>query len=385
VHGEHHTGASGRLPRVIVGIDARAAAEVPAGRGRVVRELLPALDALDTAHRFLLFCREPWEEVDLGPRFRWVTVPLPDPLWHAATAVRASRSCDVFFSTNSYLTAWGLLIPSAVLVHDLIAFVPSARAQTRAARIERATASLAIRRAARLVCNSRSTETDLVRFFPRAAGKTAVLPFAANGRFHKPPVGSELAELTRRYGVEPGAYVLASGTLEPRKNLVRLIHAHARLPQALRRQHPLLIVGPRGWEEEELVRMAAGAPEVLLAGYVPDPDLAGLYAGCSVFCYPSLYEGFGLPVLEAMAAGAAVVTSNVSSLPEVGGDAVAYVSPEDEDSIEAVLERLLSSPEERAELSERGRARAAEYSWERTARQALEELERARDTRAGRE
>jgi glycosyltransferase involved in cell wall biosynthesis len=369
---------------VIVGIDARAAAEVPAGRGRVVRELLPALEELDTPHRFQLFCRTPWEEVNLGPRFRWVTVPLPDPLWHAATAVRASRSCDVFFSTNSYLTAWGLLIPSAVLVHDLIAFVPSARAQTRAARIERATASLAIRRAARLVCNSRSTETDLVRFFPRAAGKTAVLPFAANGRFHKPPVGSELAELTRRYGVEPGAYVLASGTLEPRKNLVRLIHAHARLPQALRWQHPLLIVGPRGWEEEELMRVAAGASEVRLAGFVPDADLAGLYAGCSVFCYPSLYEGFGLPVLEAMAAGAPVVTSQVSSLPEVGGDAVAYVSPEDEDSIEAVLERLLRSPEARAELSERGRARAAEYSWERTARQALEELERARDTRAGR-
>jgi alpha-1,3-rhamnosyl/mannosyltransferase len=368
---------------VIVGIDARAAAEVPAGRGRVVRELLPALDALDTPHTFQLFCRRPWEEGDLGPRFRWVTVPLPDPLWHAAAAVRASRSCDVFFSTNSYLTAWGLLIPSAVLVHDLIAFLPAARAQSRAARIERATAGLAVRRAARLVCNSRSTEIDLVRFFPRAAEKTAVVPFAANDRFHDPPAGAELAAVTRRHGVEPGGYVLASGTLEPRKNLVRLIRAHARLPDELRRGHPLLIVGPRGWEEEELMRVAAGAPEVKLAGYVPDADLAGLYAGCSVFCYPSLYEGFGLPVLEAMAAGAPVVTSLVSSLPEVGGEAVVYVSPQREDSIAAALERLLASPEERAELSERGRARAAEYSWERTARQVCNELELARTRRAG--
>jgi glycosyltransferase involved in cell wall biosynthesis len=368
---------------VIVGIDARAASEVPAGRGRVVRELLPALDALDTPHRFELFCRRPWEEADLGPRFRWVKVPLPDPLWHAATAVRASRSCDVFFSTNSYLTAWGLWIPSAVLVHDLIAFLPGARAQSRAARIEHATAGLAVRRAARLVCYSHSTERDLLRFFPRAAGKTAVVPLAANRRFHDPPGASELTPVTRRYGVEPGGYVLASGTLEPRKNLVRLIRAHARLPDELRSANPLLIVGPRGWEETELMRVAARAPEVRLAGFVPDGDLADLYAGCSVFCYPSLYEGFGLPVLEAMAAGAPVVTSRVSSLPEVGGDAVVYVSPEDEGSIEAALESLLRSPDERAELSARGRARAADYSWERTARQVCEELERAAGPHAG--
>jgi glycosyltransferase involved in cell wall biosynthesis len=358
-------------------MDARAATEVQAGRGRVVRELLPALDALDAPHRFLLFCRRPWEEVELGPRFRWVRVPLPDPLWHAATALRASRGCDVFFSTNSYLTTWGLAIPSAVLVHDLIAFLPAARAQSRAARIERATAGLAVRRAARLVCNSRSTETDLIRFFPRAAGKTAVVPFAADARFHAPPAGAELAAVAGRYGVEPGGYVLASGTLEPRKNLVRLVRAHARLPEELRREHPLLIVGPRGWEEEELLRVAAGAQGVTLAGFVPDADLAGLYAGCSAFCYPSLYEGFGLPVLEAMAAGAPVVTSQVSSLPEVGGDAAIYVHPEDEDSIRAALDELLRAPEKRAELSERGRARAAEYSWERTARRVLEELELA--------
>ena len=342
-----------------------------------MRELLTALGSLEVPHRFELFCRRPWEETDLGPRFRWVTVPLPDPLWHAATAARASRSCDVFFSTNSYLTAWGLLIPSAVLVHDLITFMPAARAQTRAAWIERATAGLAVRRAARLVCYSRSTETDLVRFFPRAAGKTALVPLAANSGFHHPPAGTELAAVTKRHGVEPASYVLASGTLEPRKNLVRLIRAHARLPDELRRRNPLLIVGPRGWEEQELMRAAAGAPDVRLAGYVPDADLAALYAGCSAFCYPSLYEGFGLPVLEAMAAGAPVVTSDISSLPEVGGDAVAYVSPEDEKSIEATLERLLRSPEERAELSRRGRARAAQYSWERTALLMLEELERA--------
>ena len=115
---------------------------------------------------------------------------------------------------------------------------------------------------------------------------------------------------------------------------------------------------------------------------MPDADLAGLYAGCAVFCYPSLYEGFGLPVLEAMATGAPVLTSSVSSLPEVGGEAVAYLEPEDQESMRRALQRLLSSPEERAELSSKGRARSAGYSWERTAKLVCGELETARGARA---
>jgi glycosyltransferase involved in cell wall biosynthesis len=123
---------------------------------------------------------------------------------------------------------------------------------------------------------------------------------------------------------------------------------------------------------------AAGRDEhVRLTGFVPDDQLAALYAGCSVFCYPSLYEGFGLPVLEAMAAGAPVVTSDVSSLPEVGGDAVAYVDPRSDAAIGAALERLLRSPGERRELAERGRERAGGFSWASTARALLAELERA--------
>jgi alpha-1,3-rhamnosyl/mannosyltransferase len=184
-------------------------------------------------------------------------------------------------------------------------------------------------------------------------------------------------EVTARHGVEAGAFVLAAGTLEPRKNLLRLIRAHGALPLELGRAQPLLVVGPRGWEEQEILRDAAGSDGVRLAGFVPDDDLAALYAGCSVFCYPSLYEGFGLPVLEAMAAGAAVVTSRVSSLPEVGGDAVAYADPEDERSIADALERLLRSPGERARLAALARERAGEFSWERTARGVLEQLDGA--------
>jgi alpha-1,3-rhamnosyl/mannosyltransferase len=362
---------------VIIGIDARAAAEVPAGRGRVVRELLPALDALGTEHRFELFCRRPWRDVELGPRFAWKEIALPDPLWHAAAAARARGAMDAFFSTNSYLTAWMLSPPCVILVHDLIAFLPSARGQARATRIERATIRPAIRRAARLVCNSRSTEADLIRLFPRSAGKTSVIGFAAGERFHDPPHGARLAAILDEHGAAEDGFVLASGTLEPRKNLPRLVRAHARLPESLRRSHPLLIAGPHGWEEDELMRTAHGREDVRLLGFVPEEHLAALYGAASVFCYPSLYEGFGLPVLEAMAAGACVVTSDRSSLPEVGGDAVVYADPDDEASIARALERLLRAPQERRALGERGRARARTMSWEQTARGVVEELERA--------
>jgi len=361
---------------VIVGVDARAATEVPAGRGRVVRELLVALDAMETGHRFVLYCRTPWEEARLGGEFQWVRLRARDPLWHALAALRASRGCDVFLSTNSYLTAALLGIPSAVLVHDLIAFVPEALPQRRAARIERATIRPAVRRARRLVCNSHSTERDLVSHFPRATGKTAVVPFAADPRFGRERAAEELVAAARRYGVEPGRFVLAAGTLEPRKNLSRLVEAHAGLPNDLSSAHPLLIVGPPGWELEEALP-AVRSPRVKVAGFVPDEELAALYAACSVFCYPSLYEGFGLPVLEAMQAGAPTVTSSVSSLPEVGGDAVVYVDPRDEAAIRDALERLLRTPAERADLAARARRRAGEFSWERTARNVVEQLKLA--------
>ena len=203
------------------------------------------------------------------------------------------------------------------------------------------------------------------------------MPLAAGDRFADPPDASQIRVAARQRGVE-GGFVLAAGTLEPRKNLVRLIEAHGRLPEGLAAAYPLLVVGPTGWDQEEIAAAADREGSVLLAGFVSEEELAALYAGCTVFCYPSLYEGFGLPVLEAMQAGAPTITSNVSSLPEVGGDAVAYVEPRDVDSIRSALERLLTAPEERNELAERGRARARAFSWDRTAAGILEQLELAR-------
>jgi alpha-1,3-rhamnosyl/mannosyltransferase len=156
------------------------------------------------------------------------------------------------------------------------------------------------------------------------------------------------------------------------------VAAYAALPSALQDAHPLVVVGARGWSTgPTLAALRSLGEHCIRLGHVSDGALAELYRRAAVFCYPSLGEGFGLPVLEAMAAGAAVVTSSVSSLPEVGGDAVEYVDPRSVASLAAGLERVLNSSELRCTLGARGRKRAADFSWERTAQLMLAALEGA--------
>ena len=139
---------------MLIGVDARAAAEVPAGRGRVVRELLRALATLQNDHSFALYCRRPESTLALDERFEWRRITEKDPAWHLRAARDANRSCDVYFSTNSYLAAWFTRVPTVLLVYDLIAFVPGARAQRRAQTIERATIRPALRRGSRPIPRS---------------------------------------------------------------------------------------------------------------------------------------------------------------------------------------------------------------------------------------
>lgn len=351
-----------------IGIDARAAAEVPAGRGRYVRELLLALAALPETQdeRFILYAREPWGELDSG-RFTWELIDAPDPLWHLRAARRASRQTRAFLSTNSYLTAWFTRVPTAVVVYDLVPFVDGAQAQVRAGRIERATIRPALRRAASLLCISEATRADLTVRFPLTAPKAVVTPLAADPSFAAAVPMPGHRDLN-------GEYVLAVGTLEPRKNLERLLDAWLLLAPELRKRLSLALVGPRGWEDEAILAKAEAAGARLL-GRVSDDELRALYAGASAFAYPSLYEGFGLPPLEAMTAGTPVLTSNISSLPEVVGDAALLVDPLSVEAIADGLTQLLTDEALCTRLRAAGPARAAEFSWARTARETLAALQ----------
>jgi glycosyltransferase involved in cell wall biosynthesis len=361
-----------RSPRrgLTIGIDARAADEVPAGRGRVVRELLLALARRDDPHTYRCYARTRWGG-PLDERFTWSLIPSRDPWWHMRASAAASRSCDVFLSTNSYLPLWMLRgTPGVPIIYDLVAFEPSMQPNRRSRWIERVTLGPALRRSPAVLCISQATEQALLSHFPRVRGRTAVAPLGVAQDLEastEPPSETLPA---------PG-FVLAVGTLEPRKNLPRLVAAYRALPPELQAAHPLVVVGKLGWDAgETTAALDALGDRCVRLGYVSDADLAELYRRCGTFCYPSLGEGFGLPVLEAMAAGAPVVTSNCSSLPEVGGDAVEYAEPTSVESISGALGRVLCSPERSADLRARGRARARGFTWDHTAEIALRTLER---------
>jgi glycosyltransferase involved in cell wall biosynthesis len=354
-----------------IGIDARAATEVLAGRGRVVRELLRELSRRPEAYSFRCYARRAWEE-PLDGRFTWELLPSKDPWWNLRTAVRASRQCDVFLSSNSYLTSWLLTIPGVPIVYDLVSFDLSMRPNRRSAAIERATMGLAMRRSASFIAISHATADALSKRYPRTAARTTVAPLGVARTLEASALAAH-----ERDALPARGFVLAVGTLEPRKNLPRLVSAYRQLPDALKAEHPLVVVGTRGWETDETLQALRSLQGCTMLGSVSDAMLAELYRRCAVFCYPSLGEGFGLPVLEAMAAGAPVLTSNVSSLPEVGGQAVEYADPRSVSDIAVALEHLLGDRRRRAELGQRAQERAAHFTWSEFAERVLRALEQA--------
>lgn len=338
-----------------------------------MRELLRALAARhDERHRYVLFAREAWRDVELDERFSWRLHGAGDPLWHLLAARRANRECDVFLSCNSYLTAWFTHIPCVPIVHDLFAFESLMPTNRRSQIIERLTLGRAVRRASAFVAVSQATADALARHFPTTATRTYVahLGFALNA--------GETLEAAEAAALPQPGFVLAVGTLEPRKNLPRLFNAYAELDLELQRAHPLVVVGARGWQTgETLTALRSLEDRAVQLGYVSDAALHELYRRCAAFCFPSLGEGFGLPLLEAMAVGAPVITSGVSSLPEVGGDAVEYVDPREVSGIAAGLRRVLGDGQRQEELRRLGHERAQLFSWAAFADRVVEVLQRA--------
>jgi glycosyltransferase involved in cell wall biosynthesis len=228
-----------------------------------------------------------------------------------------------------------------------------------------------------VIANSESTRADLCGRIDIDPARVFVTPFAASAElFH--PVHDEprIQAVRRRYGIPDGPYLLALNTLEPRKNMDHAIRAFTRLArQEQVRDLRFVLVGTKGWRYDRIFEAIEGAgalrDRIVLAGYVADEDLAPLYSGALAFVYPSRYEGFGLPPLEAMQCGVPVITSSTSSLPEVVGDAAVLLDPADADGLSQAMLELYRSPSLRADMSRRSLERARRFSWERCTRETL--------------
>lgn len=234
--------------------------------------------------------------------------------------------------------------------------------------------SKAVKRTDLIIADSNSTKKDIVKFFNINAEKIEVIYLAAD-EIYKPIQEKEFIEKTKKkYGIDK-KYILFVGTIEPRKNLVRLLSVFKQIKHHIK-DYQLVICGQPGWKTKTFFSKLNSFPEevkkdIILTGYVPREEQLLLYNGCELFIYPSLYEGFGLPVLEAMSCGVPVITSNISSLPEVGGDAVILVNPEDEDEIGNAIIKVLEDKNLRELLIRKGIERSKLFNWRKTAEETL--------------
>lgn len=369
-----------------IGIDYTAAVRQGAGVGRFVRSLVNALIELDSVNTYTLF---------FGAEARHSPPPvLPKasnavarPLWLSERALNIlwyklgiPLPVDVMTGPSDVFHFPDFVLPpvrrgaSVVTVHDLsFLLVPECADDRLRAHLERVVPS-SVREADFVTADSENTRNELTTLLDVPSDRIEVVYGGVDERF-RPVTDESMREAVRRkYGLF-FPYILYVGTIEPRKNLGRLLQAYTRLRQHRRLRHRLVIAGGLGWLFQDVLREIdelTAEHEVVFLGRVPDEDLPGLYSLSDLFVFPSLYEGFGLPPLEAMACGTPVVCSNTSSLPEVVGDTGVLVPPEDVEAIADAIGQLLSDPDRRADLGRRALERAQRFTWEQSARRILD-------------
>jgi glycosyltransferase involved in cell wall biosynthesis len=372
-----------------IAIDYSAAVNQRAGVGRLVRNQVLALAEVDPVNEYQLIYARPnrgslppqfpkarnFSKHEIGLRERWLTI-----MWHRAKVPLAaewlSGPVDLYHSPDFVLPplrkARGILT-----VHDLAFLMRPECADANLRAYLEEVVPRSVRRADYIIADSENTRNDLVVLLGVPPNSVSVVPGGVEERFAPVKDQALLAGARQRLGVGDAPFILAIGVLEPRKNLTRLMDAFALLRQ--RNIGPpnlkLVLAGGKGWLYDDIFDHHARSPlrsEMLLPGFVPDDLLPAAYSAAHVFAFPSLYEGFGLPILEAMACGTPVVASRASCLPEVAEGASVMIDPDDVEDMAGALEQTVSDQALRQQLIEKGRQRAAEYTWARAARSLLE-------------
>lgn len=283
-----------------------------------------------------------------------------------------AHSDFLYHSPNYYLPPFAGR--SVATFHDLSPFTWSHCHAPQLVRYLQKELKATLVRAEALITDSEFTRKELAEYFGWPIDRIHTVPLASSAEFH-PRGADELRGALSRHGLEVGGYSLFVGTIEPRKNIETLLDAYSRLPIELRKRWPLVLTGYHGWRSESIHQRLDSAKRegwAYYLGFVPSEDLPLLFAGARLFTFPSLYEGFGLPVLEAMSSGVPVVCSNNSSLPEVAGDAALMCEAQDTETLTELIQRGLEDEAWRASAVEQGLLHAARFSWERCASETLQ-------------
>jgi len=367
-----------------IAIDATAIPRLMAGAGVYTYQLVRALAALEGEHEYVVFARsEAFDDLARQqPHLRVVHVAAPSRperlLWEQLLLPGRLRrlGIGVLHSPHHTTPALPLPCPRVVTLHDVTFFLLPQRYPPARRLYFQAITRAAARLAQAIITPSETVKRDVVRVLGVPQERVTAIAEAPAPEFAPLEDADALGRIRWRYKL-PTHYILSVGNLEPGKNRDRLIAAYSRLRER-GLEHHLVIAGQRAWRYEselELVRRLRLDDVVHFLGYVDGTDMPGLYSGADLLAFPSLYEGFGLPVLEAMACGTPVVTSSVSALPEVAGDAALLVDPKDVTALAEAMERALADEALHADLRARGLERAREFSWEKAARETVQVYE----------
>lgn len=350
------------------------------GMGQYMTGLLQSMAVADRSERYLVFALGPRRRLDdapvispnVGYRVRRFPRRVHDKLLMAdlapPTELLLGRRMDVCIWPN--FVSWPTLraTRNVVIVHDLGFLLHGEYLSECDRSYYRRLVPRSIRRADRVVAVSANVRSELVeRFALREEEVTVISPAVDMTRF-RPSSEGDVRLAAERYGLDP-PYILYTGTLEPRKNIVGVLDAYAELPVELRERYQLVLAGGKGWLDSRIRERLEELADLRIraTGYVPDADLPAIYGGASLFVYPSFYEGFGMPPLEAMACGVPVITSDRSSLPEVVGDAAIKVSPTDAPALAEAIELVLRDTVRAASMRELGLQQAQRFTWEHSA------------------
>lgn len=293
------------------------------------------------------------------------------PLAYRAMNVVRPQIWDCYFEPNFALLPSITARCSVVTAHDFSCFrYPEWHPRDRVAHMEK-NFWPTLRQATHIITDAECIRREAIASYGLAPERVTAIPLGADTDIFRPSPPEALADLRRRYKLPPH-FILTVGALEPRKNLANLILAHARLPRDLRHRFPLIFAGPPGWNNEGIMSLIQRhAPDTRLIGLVPLADLPHFYSACSLFAYPSWYEGFGLPVLEAMACGRPVLASTADALTELSGGAAAHTPPDDVEAMTALMRQILEDDGLRGRMGAASAERAKTFSWGESARRHL--------------
>jgi glycosyltransferase involved in cell wall biosynthesis len=356
-----------------IGLDVSPLLGTRAGVGTYVEQLVKALLSLSSEDVYYLYAPRPLPSDDLAdlskyPHARIIRCPVLLMGWRAWW-----DRVDIFHGMNYKLRGWGKY-GSVVTIHDLaLDRIPQRSRKLLGQRRSFLRGRRTALSAAHVIAVSQHTATDIAELYGVPRERITVVRNGARPDLCPISDKSLIDAVKARCGIHRGGFLLSTGGGLPRKNLTRVIEAFALVPE-LCENFNLVMLGEMQRDGQALydaVERAGIQAAAVFPGHVPVEDLRVLYSSCYAFVFPSLYEGFGMPVLEAMACGAPVVCSNAAALPEVAGDAAILVEPTDTEAIASALRKLLTDPSLRQELRRRGRERAKAFSWERSARELL--------------